>query len=290
VSPAFPIVKRPPPDKRVPVVVSVPHYGTEPIPHITSDDYCEPRFETFCYGFADTFVGDLYGDLHEHGATVLATPFSRIFVDVNRRRDDFEHRDGAVCSRRGVVRTHTMREVSIFARPLAPADLEARLQELYDPYYATLETLLGQVRDDYGYAILVDGHTGSPRRMGDHQIIIGTRHQTTCAPELAESVAAIFGRHGFEVHQNVSGYAGGNIVATFGQPETRRIHALQIEVNASLLITTTRDEFIAQVTRGEIPDKAADNIARIRRCLADVLAALPAVAVRMAHALDSDSP
>jgi N-formylglutamate amidohydrolase len=111
--------------------------------------------------------------------------------------------------------------------------------------------------------------------MGDHQIIIGTRHQTTCAPELAESVAAIFDRHGFEVHQTVSGYAGGNIVATFGQPETRRVHALQIEVNASLLITTTRDEFIAQVTRGEIPDKAADNIARIRRCLADVLAALP---------------
>ena len=272
---SFPIVRRPHPGQRVPVVVSVPHYGTEPLPHITADDYCEPRFETFCYGFADTFVGDLYGDLHEHGATVLATPFSRIFVDVNRRRDDFEHHDGAVRSRRGVVRTHTMREVSIFARPLAPADLEARLQELYDPYYTTLDTLLGQVRDDYGYAILVDGHTGSPRRMGDHQIIIGTRHQTTCAPELTAAVAAIFGRHGFEVHQNVSGYAGGNIVATFGQPETRRVHALQIEVNASLLITTTRDEFIAQVTRGEIPEKAADNIARIRRCLADVLAALP---------------
>ena len=76
------------------MLVSVPHYGTEPLPHITRADYGEPRFETFPYGFADTFVGDLYADLHEHGATVLATPFSRMFVDVNRRRDDFEHRDG----------------------------------------------------------------------------------------------------------------------------------------------------------------------------------------------------
>ena len=43
----FPIVKRPAPGTRTPVLVSVPHYGTEPLPHITRDDYREPRFETF---------------------------------------------------------------------------------------------------------------------------------------------------------------------------------------------------------------------------------------------------
>ncbi len=59
------------------MLVSVPHYGTQPLPHITRDDYGEPSFETFAYGFADTFVGELYGDLHEHGATVLATPSCR---------------------------------------------------------------------------------------------------------------------------------------------------------------------------------------------------------------------
>jgi N-formylglutamate amidohydrolase len=274
---AFPIVRHPAAGKRTPVLVSVPHYGTRPLPHITRDDYSEPWFETFAYGFADTFVGDLYADLDEHGATVLATPFSRMFVDVNRRRDDFEHHDGHVRSRRGVVRTHTMRDAPIFARPLALADLEARLQTLYDPYYSALEHLLTGLRRTHGYAMLLDGHTGSPRRMKDHQVIIGTRHDATCAPALAATVAAIFTRHGFEVHENVSGYTGGNIVATYGQPRTRRVHALQLEINASLLMTTTRDEFIAQVSRGEIPDKAEANIARIRRCLGEVLAALPPV-------------
>jgi N-formylglutamate amidohydrolase len=259
------------------VLVSVPHYGTEPLPHITRDDYREAWFETFAYGFADTFVADLYGDLHEHGATVLATPFSRMFVDVNRRRDDFEHHDGEVRSRRGVVRTHTMREAPIFRHPLALADLEARLQALYDPYYSTLDLLLAELHRAYGYALLLDGHTGSPRRMKDHQVIIGTRHQTTCAPELAATVAEIFMRHGFEVHANVSGYAGGNIVTTYGQPRTRCVHALQLEINASLLMATTRDEFIAQVSRGVVPEKAEENIARVRRCLQEVLAALPAV-------------
>jgi len=274
---SFPIIRHPAPGTRTPVLVSVPHYGTEPLPHITSDDYREPSFETFAYGFADAFAGDLYADLYEDGATVLATPFSRMFVDVNRRRDDFEQQDGEVRSRRGVVRTHTMRDAPIFARPLALADLEERLRALYDPYYSALEGLLTELRQAYGYALLLDGHTGSPRRMKDHQVIIGTCHDAACAPELAATVAAIFTRHGFEVHENVSGYTGGNIVATYGRPQARRVHALQLEINASLLMTTTGEEFIAQVKRGEIPEKAEENIARIRGCLREVLAALPSV-------------
>ena len=274
---SFPIVRHPAPGTRSPILVSVPHYGTRPLPDITRDDYREPWFETFAYGFADTFAADLYADLHEHGATVLATPFSRMFCDVNRRRDDFEHHEGEVRSRRGVVRTHTMRDVPIFARPLALADVEERLRALYDPYYATLERLLGELCQAHGSAILLDGHTGSPRRMHDHQVIIGTCHGATCAPELAATVAAVFTRHGFEVHENVSGYTGGNIVATYGQPALRRVHAVQLEINAALLITTTGEEFIAQVRRGEIPGKAAANIARIRECLREVLRALPPV-------------
>jgi N-formylglutamate amidohydrolase len=198
-----------------------------------------------------------------------------MFVDVNRRRDDFEHHDGEVRSRRGVVRTHTMREVPIFARPLAPADLEERLRALYDPYYAACEGLLDQLRSASGYALLLDAHTGSPRRMKDHQVIIGTRHGATCAPGLAAMVAAIFTGHGFEVHDNVSGYTGGNIVATFGRPDTLRVHAIQLEINASLLMTTGREEFIALISRGGVPEKAERNIARVRECLREVLAALP---------------
>jgi N-formylglutamate deformylase len=170
-----------------------------------------------------------------------------------------------------------MREAPIFTRPLALPDLEARLRTLYDPYYSALDHLLAELHEAYGYALLLDGHTGSPRRMKDHQVIIGTRHGATCAPPLAAAVAAIFIRHGFEVHDNVSGYTGGNIVATFGRPATRRVHALQLEVNASLLMTTSREDFIAHVSRGGIPDKAEANIARVRRCLREVLATLPSV-------------
>ena len=269
-------MRLPPASARTPVVVSIPHYGTEPLPGVETADYREPSFATFAYGFADTFAAEVYGELHAHGATLVATPFSRMFVDVNRRRDDFEESDGAVHSRRGVVRTHTMREVPIFARSLDTTELEARLRAFYDPYYAALAHVLGGVRKAHGYAILLDGHTGSPRRMKEHEVIIGTCHEATCEPKLAAAVSDVFARHGFAVHENVSGYTGGNVVATFGRPHTR-VHALQLEVNAGLLMTTTAEEFITQVRRGERPEQNAANIARVRACLRDVLATLPSV-------------
>lgn len=273
---SYPIVRHPAPGRRSSILVSVPHFGTEPLPDVSREDYREAWFETFAYGFADTFAADLYGDLHEHGATVVAAPFSRMFVDVNRRRDDFEHVDGEVRSRRGVVRTHTMRGVPIFARPLTPGEVEERLRRLYDPYYAALDRLLAGLHAAWGHAILLDGHTGSPRRMRDHQVIIGTCHASTCAPAVSAAVAAVFRRHGFEVHENVSGYTGGNIVARYGRPRTHRVHALQLEINASLLMADSREDFIARVSRGERPERAEENVARIRRCLQEVLAVLPA--------------
>ncbi len=273
----FPIVRHPPQAQREPILVSIPHYGTQALPHITDDDYSEAWFTTFPYGFADTFVGDIYADLHEQGATVLTTPFSRIFVDVNRRRDDFNHDNGVVRSHRGVVRTHTIREVPIFTQPLSSHRLEKRLQTFYDPYYATLDQLLNRLRATYGYALLLDCHTGSPRRMHDHQVIIGTRHGATSHDTLAAHIESVFMAHGFEVHHNVSGYSGGNIVRTYGRPQTHQVHAIQVEINASMLMTTPRQEFIAQVSRGEIPHKHEQNIVRCRVCMQEVIETLSAV-------------
>ena len=52
---AFPIVRRPAWGPGMPVLVSVPHYGTRPLPDITADHYREPSFASFAYGFADVW-------------------------------------------------------------------------------------------------------------------------------------------------------------------------------------------------------------------------------------------
>jgi N-formylglutamate amidohydrolase len=91
-----------------------------------------------------------------------------------------------------------------------------------------------------------------------------------------EAVATVFVRHGFEVHENVSGYTGGNIVATYGRPQAR-VHALQIEINAALLTTTARDEVVAVITQGGVPARAAATIARVREALQDVVTVVASV-------------
>lgn len=261
----------------LPILVSIPHYGTKALPHIGDEDYSEPWYQTFAYGFADTFAAELYSDLHHHGATVLATPISRIFVDVNRRRGDFQQENGIVRSQRGVVRTHTIRDTPIFKHDLRTDELEERLLNFYDPYYAAIKRTLQQIRTAHGHALLLDAHTGSPRRMLDYQVIIGTRRGATSHDALSEMIDTIFTQHCFEVHHNISGYIGGNIVKTYGRPKDEKIHAIQLEINASLLMTSSRQEFISQVSRGETPNKNDDNIARLRACLQEVIQALPGV-------------
>ena len=79
------------------------------------------------------------------------------------------------------------------------------------------------------------------------------------------------------MHHNISGYTGGNLVVTFGKPASDRQHAIQLEINASLLMTTSRQEFIAQVSRGEVPAKNEAVVARLRACLQETVLALPGV-------------
>jgi N-formylglutamate amidohydrolase len=55
------------------------------------------------------------------------------------------------------------------------------------------------------------------------------------------------------------------------------VHALQLEINASLLMTTSREEYIAHITAGGVPEKAEGNIARVRSCLQEVMGALRGV-------------
>jgi N-formylglutamate amidohydrolase len=273
---AFPIVKRPAAVPEVPVLVSVPHYGTDAIPGIGPDDYVDPAHVTLPWGYADTFAADIYGDAHATGAWVIATPYSRLFVDVNRRRDDFTCEGEVVKSHRGVFRTHTIRDIAIFSRPLRPADAEAILDRFYDPYHTALGGLIDDIGGRHGRVFLVDAHTGSPLRMGDHEVVVGTRRGATAPRRQIDQIKAVIADAGFEVHEDVPGYAGGHIVRRYGEDGNPDVDAVQIEFNAGLLMTTPRDELIPRMKRGERPARHEANIERARRCVEAIIAVVAA--------------
>ena len=270
----FPIIRRAPKEHRVPVVVSVPHFGIEPLPGIRAEHYREPGYDTFPRGYTDAFAAEVYGDLHHAGASLVATPYSRLFVDVNRRRDDFERRGGKVISGSGVIRTHVRDDRPIFARPLDPGETEERLRRFYDPYHTALDMLVDEATARFGTVVVLDAHTASPRRMGNHEVVIGSRRGETAAPCFVDEVVKRFRAHDLHAERDVPGYAGGYITQRFGRGSRDDSHAIQIEINAGILMSTTIAEHRERLRLGRppLPDPAA--VERARRCLEDIVQGL----------------
>ena len=261
----------------MPVVVSVPHFGIDPLPGVRPGHYRKPGYGTFPRGYTDAFAAEVYGDLHRSGASLVATPYSRLFVDVNRQRDDFERLGDEVVSGRGVVRTHGVDDQPIFARPLTPAQIEDRLRRYYDPYHTALDMLVDEAADRFGTVVVLDAHTASPRRMGDHEVVIGSRRGETADPRLVEETAQQFRVHGLTPELDLPGYSGGYITRRFGRRSRGDSHSLQVEINAAVLMSTTYAEHRERLRRGRppLPDPGAVN--RARECLGDVVRGLAIV-------------
>ena len=270
----FPIIRRAPKERRVPVVVSVPHFGIEPLPGVRAEHYREPGYDTFPRGYTDAFAAEVYGDLHHAGASLVATPYSRLFVDVNRRRDDFERHGDEIVSGRGVVRTHVRDDRPIFAQPLVPGEIEERLRRFYDPYHTALDMLVEEAQTRFGTVVVLDTHTASPRRMGDHEVVIGSRRGETAAPSLLDEVEERFRARGYRPERDVPGYSGGYITQRFGRGSRDDSHAIQVEINAGILMSTTIAEHRERLRLGRppLPDPAA--VERARRCLGDIVRGL----------------
>ena len=264
-----PIVRRP--RAPSPVVVSVPHYGTQALPEVRDADYADPAYLRYPRGYADAFAAELYGELHAAGATVIASPYSRLFVDLNRRRDDFDVVDGAVYSARGVVRTHIGDGRALYARPLTPNTAEERLVRYYDPYHAELDALTRDALERFGRAVLLDAHTASEKGLGQHEVVIGTRRGQTAGGRLRGSVERAFRGAGFDVQHDVPGYAGAHTVCRHGGGDGAALQAVQIEVNSGLLLGTTRREYFERIDRGEPAPVNARNVERVRSGLARLL-------------------
>lgn len=255
------------------VAVSVPHFGIGSPRHYTADEFATRLGRHLAFGFQDAYVPHLYGTLDKQGAHLVATQLSRLFVDVNRPRDDFERHGDHVHSRSGVVRTHSRRGTPIFTTAPTAHEAAEWLEHFYDPYYAALERALERCVERYQHAVLLDLHTASAQRMGKHQIVLGTSRRRTAAPALVQAIHDLFSDHGFECDIDVPGYVGANIVRTFGAHAREATDAIQIEVSAGLLQTMPHDEFVRTQIDGRRPAPDATTLARLRACIAEVLQA-----------------
>ncbi len=235
-----------PQEQTVPVLVDVPHAG-EWIPADVREEMVIG--EKVLRRDLDLYVDRLWSGVTDLGATLIASQVSRYVVDLNRAADDISPetvKGGERILRagyyqdRGVVWRTTTAKTPVMEKPMSKRAFKKRLDRFYHPYHAALAAEIERVRSEFGYCILLDGHSmPSMGRKGHNdpgrkraEIVPGDIEGESCDRTLRWLVEEHFRDQGFSVRSNEP-YKGGWITRNYGQP-LKGVHAIQIEVRRDL--------------------------------------------------------
>jgi N-formylglutamate amidohydrolase len=252
-----------------PVVVSVPHAG---VATHGFEATISPELDVRCD--ADLYVDRLYRVGQAAGPEVtVAARLSRFVCDLNRDPDDVspgavpEHPAPRNTDGRGFVWAITTAGAPTLARPLTLDDWRARTA-VHTAYHDAIAQALARAREQFGFAILVDGHSMPSRGRQGHKdpgrvradVVPGDRDGTSCSPSLSRFVGEHFRSRSYSVAFNEP-YRGGFITTHHGRP-AENVHAIQIELR--------RDLYMNEATYA-IEDA---GFARLSKTLAELLAGL----------------
>ncbi len=216
---------------RTPLLISIPHCGTEVPEAIQATLTPEAR----ALPDTDWHVQRLYGFAAELGASVLAAQYSRFVIDLNRGPEDEPLYPGA--NNTGIVPATTFSNEPVYRDGCEPTRdaIEERIERYWRPYHAALESELAAIHARHGIAVLYEAHSIRsvvPRffegRLPDFNL--GPAGGASAAPQLRATAAdVITGAAGYEAV--VDGrFKGGYITRHYGRPD-ERVHALQLELS-----------------------------------------------------------
>jgi len=188
----------------------------------------------------------------EAGAVLIAARYPRVVVDLNREPDELDHDlvadPDAMAELRVTARARAGLGVvpsrvggrALWRGRLDAGELKRRLEQVFDPYHAQLESLLRERRERQGIAVLLDCHS-MPGIVAAAEppvdAALGDRFGRSCGGELVAAAEAVLRRAGLTVARNRP-YAGGYITGRHGRPEAR-VHALQLELRRGLFMDET---------------------------------------------------
>ncbi len=222
--------------ERVPVILSVPHSGTE-FPEELKSQY-RPEL-TAQPDDTDWFVHDLYDFAPDLGITVIHAKYSRWVIDLNRDAGNKAlYNDGRIIT--GLTPSTDFLGNDIYLdEKYIPGDdeTERRLEIYYQPYYRKIQSLLADTVKKFGQTLLWDAHsirrfvpTINPEPFPD--LILGDNDGKSADREIIDIALNGLKAGKYQLNHNAP-FKGGQITRFFGRPETR-IHALQLEMAKTL--------------------------------------------------------
>ena len=215
---------------RVPLLVSMPHVGTDVPDDLAArmTPEARPRQDT------DWHLDRLYGFAEEMGASTIAARWSRYVIDLNRPPENTNLYPGMDTT--GLCPLDTFQRQPLYLDGQAPtqAEVQQRLKQYWQPYHAQLKAELERLLAEFGKVVLWDAHSIAsvvPRffegRLPD--LNFGTAEGKSCEPGMQDAVVRVAqAQDKFSVAVN-GRFKGGHITRFYGQPE-RGINAIQLEM------------------------------------------------------------
>ncbi len=218
----------------VPLLVSIPHMGTEISGDLRSD-FVERALDV---EDTDWHLDRLYAFTRELGGSVLQPTVSRYVVDLNRPPDDTPMYPGAsnteLCPSRFFTGDALYRE----GFTLSPEQKAQRRATWWAPYHQALQEEIARLKAAHGFVLLWDAHSIRAEipwlfegRLPD--LNIGTADGRSADTSITQAVAAAAARHPQFTHVVNGRFKGGYITRQYGRPADH-VHAVQLEMCQSL--------------------------------------------------------
>ena len=125
-------------------------------------------------------------------------------------------------------------------------EIERRKGAYFQPYYQRIQSILDEMKQEFGYAILYDSHSirsvvTSIQNNRFPDMILGTADGASASQEVIDKALGALEEGPYEVAYNTP-FKGGNITRHFGQPHLNQ-HALQLERCKDLYMKSDETEF-----------------------------------------------
>lgn len=218
----------------VPLLVSIPHTGTE-VPEEVARRFASGEIATLAD--TDWHLHELYDFVPELGAKTIYARFSRYVVDLNRPRERIALYPGRFETT--IVPTRTFSGAAIYREQEEPGEHEIaeRLDRYWQPYHDRIRRELAAIRQSFGRALLFDAHsiTSHVPQLYEGELpgfMLGDADGRSCSARRSQRVAGVLARSGVTSQQNFP-FKGGYITRSYGNP-AEHVHALQLEMSQRL--------------------------------------------------------
>ena len=234
-----------------PLLISIPHNGSQ-IPDVISQTMTEVGKSS---RDTDWFLDRLYNFPETRDAGLIASNFSRYVTDLNRDASappDKSLYPGQNTTGLFPQTTFDQRPVYLAGEEPDPPERSRRVEKFWRPYHDQLKSELNRIRDQFGIAVLFEGHSIESELPFLFEGVLpdlnfGTNAGKSCDSGMAKAIMSTLPAADYS-HIFNGRFIGGFITRHYANP-TDGIHTIQLELSQAT--------YMDQATKEWLPDKAA---------------------------------